>query len=121
MGRSEFNSLPYYQDLPRCAKCGAPLLEEQRIVNLALEDNYERHLQGKCRRCGSGYNFVTKIFVGADHEIYHGDFDSSGNSPTRSGMLTTAGHWDPAKIIRENKATNFKFDAALQKMSRVDK
>ena len=120
MSKSDFNSLPYYQDLPRCARCGVPLLEQRRVVNLELEPRYERRLTGKCERCGNGYDFVSKLFGGADYEIYHGYFDSSGAHPTRSGVLTTAGHWDSEKIIRENRATNFKYEVAVQKAREVD-
>lgn len=112
---NDYNSFPFYHDAYFCEKCGSFLKDEEKLVNLELENNYQRKIKRKCKKCGYSHHFISKIFTGASGERYIGKFDPSGEMITSSGVLTKNGHWDPDGIAKENRAKNFKINVELDK------
>lgn len=118
--RDSYDSFPYYEDLYFCEKCGSPLKDDIKLINLKLEKNYERKIERKCKKCGYSYNFISKIFTGADGEKYIGKFVPGGEIITSSGVLTKNGEWDSERIKKENLAKNFKLKIAINKEKQRD-
>lgn len=103
--REDFDTYPYFYPTPHCS-CGKILIKDKASWDLELQKESElrERTAGRCNACKQNYNFVVKIYTGADGEKYLGQFDANEQVTTISGTLTTNGVWDRNKIIQYNKS-----------------
>lgn len=62
------------------------------------------NVRGRCDRCKQTYDFVMKIYTGANGEKYLGQFDAMERVTTISGVLTKNGAWDKEKMMQYHKS-----------------
>ncbi|HEY4497252.1 MAG TPA: hypothetical protein VJC20_00615 [Candidatus Paceibacterota bacterium] len=103
--KEDYDTFPYFYATPHC-NCGRILKQHKTPwdLNLQKESELKVRVEGRCDGCKQNYNFVMKIYGGADGEKYLGQFDASEMVTTISGALTVSGNWNRNKIIQYNKS-----------------
>lgn len=103
--REDYDTYPYFYPTPHCA-CGKILIQHKTKWDLQLQKEPELRInvEGRCDSCKQNYNFILKIYTGADGEKRFGQFDATETVATSSGILTKDGEWDREKIIQYNKS-----------------